>query len=192
MRAWGALVVVIIAVLTGAVAAVTPSRSSVLPVATAGGQIREQTPATPTTTPALFAADKLLAGLVRTDTASDSVSVAAAWLTPEYLQLEPAAGLYFDPQRYLLFRIAVYSPSSRMSVWDLKGMIYLRDESGKEYGTPIWMPTDSGPLWAGLAAFPAKDSRGNSVPAAGSRWIEIVIRDLHGVKERVFRWQLDR
>ncbi len=128
--------------------------------------------------------------LTRHDGAEGYARVSATWLTPEYLRLHPGS-TEFDPSRYLIFRVVVDSPDlAKMSAWDLKGMIYLREESGKEYATPQWRPIAEGARKVGMAAFPNRDGRDNPVPGPGSRYLELVIRDLAGARERVLRWDL--
>lgn len=144
----------------------------------------------PSPLPAPPPSDGLADGLTRSDVGEGGAKVLVTWLSAEYLRARPNEAAELDPERYLLFRVVADSPSLKMSAWDLKGMIYLREESGREYGTPIWRPTEEGTRKAGTAAFPRKDGRGNPVPAPGSRYFEIVIRDLVGVRERVFRWSL--
>ncbi len=193
MRAQAALLGIVVLMSIAATAAAAMWRSTSFLSASTESQVLGEgpQPVEVAAVPALIPAEGLLGGLVRTDSLGNT-PVAVAWLTPEYLRTSPQAGLNFDPQRYLLFQIALYSRDLKMSAWDLKGMIYLRDGSSKEYGSPAWIPTDHGERKAGLAAFPSRDARDKPVPARGSKSMEIVIRDLGGVKERAFRWELDR
>lgn len=140
-------------------------------------------------TPAQTASSSLLAGLARHDRREETV-VTVTWLPPWYLRMYPFDRLGVNTQASLVFEIIVESPNLTMSVWDLKGMIYMREQGGKEYGTPTWIPTEYLPRRAGIAVFPNKDARGHPVPASGSHYFEVVLRDLEGVKERVFHWDL--
>jgi hypothetical protein len=126
----------------------------------------------------------------RSDDGAGGARSTVTWITADYLRLDPAAGQGFDPQKQLIFRVVVDAPGLNMSAWDLKGMLYLREEGGKEYGTPIWVPAAGNGTLSGVAAFPRLDSRDQPVPRLGARYIEVVIRDLRQVRERVFRWPL--
>ncbi len=158
----------------------------------AGGAPTTTLVAAPAATPAPLppAMEEVRRWYVRSDDGSGGARVWATWVTADYLKLDPAAGQGFDPQKQLIFRVAVEAPGLKMSVWDLKGMLYLREEGGKEYGTPVWVPTTGSGTLNGVATFARVDSRGRPVPRAGARYIELVIRDLMGVKERALRWQL--
>ncbi len=136
--------------------------------------------------------DSMTERLTRWDPGEGGTRVSATWITPEYLQSHPDPAVEFGPWQYLVFQVRVDSPRlKRMSAWDLKGMIFLREESGMEYGTSLWRPLSDGTHKMGLIAFPRKNARDNPVPAAGSRQIEIVVRGLAGVPERVLTWPLD-
>ncbi len=129
--------------------------------------------------------------LVRSHDAPEG-TVAVVWLDRDYLRLHPEVGLGFDPQRYLIFRVFAAGPALGVSVWDLKGMIFLRDGGSMEYGSPTWMPSEDRFWKSGLAAFPSQNARGRPIPEPESRSLEIVIRGLPGPKERTFRWDLAR
>ncbi|MGE5618746.1 MAG: hypothetical protein ACM3US_05760 [Sphingomonadaceae bacterium] len=128
--------------------------------------------------------------LTRRDAGEGGARVAATWLTPDYLRAHPDEAPGLDSQLYLVFRLEVDSPTlAKMSVWDLKGMIFFREEGGREYGTPVWHPSQDGSRKVGIAAFPRTNARGNPIPDPRARYFELVVRDLAGVKERVLRWE---
>ena len=184
-----AAIVVVVSVATPAL----PRLSPWLPGSAAGAASHETARAAqpPPTTP-IAPTDSLLAGLVRTQEDQDGTRMAVTWLSPHYQRLSPATGMHFDPRLCLVFLVAVDSPSLNVSAWDLKGLIYLRDQSGKEYGSLTWIPTEDRPIRTGVAAFPTRDGRNRPVPSLDSTYMEIVIRDLLGAREWAFRWILDR
>ncbi|HEX2987041.1 MAG TPA: hypothetical protein VHS06_02595 [Chloroflexota bacterium] len=154
---------------------------------------KEATPTpvpTITPTPLPAALEGLQRQYARSDDGSSGAKVTVTWLTADYLKQDPAAGQGFDPQKQLIFRVVVDAPGSKISVWDLRGMLYLREDGGKEYGTPTWVPTAGSGTLSGVAAFSRTDARARPVPRDGARYIEFVIRDLQQVRERVFRWPL--
>lgn len=184
-----AVVVVVVSVATPALPRLSPSLPASATGSASQGVARAAQPAP---TPPITPTDSLLAGLVRTQEDQEGTRIAVTWLSPDYLRLSPATGMHFDPRLYLVFLVAVDSPSLGISAWDLKDLIYLRDQSGKEYGSPTWIPTEHRPIKVGVAAFPTRDGRNRPVPSLDSTYMEIVIRDLLGAREWAFRWILDR
>ncbi|MHB0870365.1 MAG: hypothetical protein ACYC5J_13070 [Chloroflexota bacterium] len=148
-------------------------------------------PDAPTVLPTPIPLDPQAERLTRRDGGEGGAGVSATWLTPEYLRDHPEEAPGLDPQRYLVFRVVVDSQAlANTSAWDLKGMIFLREEGGREYGTPVWRPVADGVRKVGMAAFPRRNARDNPVPSPRSRHFEMVIRDLAGVRERVLRWSV--
>lgn len=149
--------------------------------------------ATPTPVPPIpapIATDPQLQQFIRADRSDVRIPVSIVWLTPDYLQVHPEAAPGIDPSQYLVFRLVVARHDLDLSIRDLKSMVYLREDTGKEYGAPLWNPTEQGDYNVVIAAFPRKDGRDNPVPRLGARYFQIVIRDLGGVKERLYRWDL--
>jgi hypothetical protein len=62
----------------------------------------------------------------------------------------------------------------------------LRDDAGNEYRPSSWDSAPGGHHRQGTLTFPIPDSLGQGK----ARYIEMVIRDVAGVKERVLRWEL--
>lgn len=179
-----ALLAAMLLVLVTVAARTVPRRAFTAPAA------RASSAAHATAAPSPGADDPQVGQMTRSDRGEGGARVSVVWLAPEYLRGHPEAATGLDPQRYLLFRVVVDAPALEMSTWDLKSMIYLREEKGMEYGTPFWKPIEEGSRKAGIAAFPRRDAGDNPVPSLESRYFEIVIRDLAGAKERVFRWNL--
>lgn len=136
--------------------------------------------------------DPRLAGVARSLVYESGPAVTVVWLTRDYLRIRPEAGMGFDPDIHLVFRVEVDPPVPDRSAKGLGSMLYLRDGGGKEYGVPAWAPVEDPRRVVGVAAFPRRDGRGNPVPALESRFMEVVVRGLEGVAKMEFRWELDR
>lgn len=76
--------------------------------------------------------------------------------------------------------------SVELDQYKLEGIVSLRDETGREYSTPIVeSPAGSGHHRSGVLRFKDAD-----ISKAGA--IELVIKDVAGVKERVFRFEIKK
>jgi hypothetical protein len=96
-----------------------------------------------------------------------------------------------DSDKELQFRIALNTHSVDLSQFSMDKLTYLRTDKGKEYkALPGWdAPAEGSHHTTGTVRF-AKESNGKPVIGKDARYFEIVIRDLAGVKERVFKWNL--
>jgi len=84
------------------------------------------------------------------------------------------------------FEVKFDTHSAELDQYKLEGIVSLRDETGREYGTPIVeSPAGSGHHRSGVLRF--KDADISKAEA-----IELVIKDVAGVKERVFRFELQQ
>ena len=107
-----------------------------------------------------------LAGFTRTDTGG-GVTVKVTYLNPQ-----ETADARFD--------IALDTHSVNLDAYDLKALSFLRDEMGKDYQPTHVENKGSGHHRQITLVFPK--------PSAEAKKLEIVIKDMAGVKERVFRW----
>lgn len=113
------------------------------------------------------------------DRGQGGVTVKATWVTSEG---KGSANLELD--RYLAFDLAMDTHSGSLSQYDLKRLSTLRDDRGKEAPPAGWQATsDDSHHREGVLRF----ARGLE---QGSKYLELVIRDVAGVKERVLRWDL--
>ena len=72
-----------------------------------------------------------------------------------------------------------------------EGIALLRDGLGREFTpTGVEALSGSGHHRQGTLVFPAADPAGKSTGAEAAKYLELVIREVGGVKERVFRWNL--
>jgi hypothetical protein len=108
------------------------------------------------------------AGLTRTD-AAGGVTVKVTYLNPQ-----GTADARFD--------IALDTHSVNLDAYDLKALSLLRDEVGKDYQPTHVENKGSGHHRQITLVFPK--------PSAEAKKLELVIKDMAGVRERVFRWDL--
>ncbi len=106
------------------------------------------------------------AGVTRTNT-SGGVTVKVT-----YLNSQGTADARFD--------IALDTHSVNLDAYDLKDLSLLRDEVGREYQATRVENKGSGHHRQITLVFPK--------PSLDVKKLELVIRDMAGVKERVFRW----
>jgi len=106
------------------------------------------------------------AGLARTNTGG-GVTVKVTYLNPQ-----ETANARFD--------IALDTHSVNLDAYDLKALSLLRDEVGKDYQPTHVENKGSGHHRQITLVFPK--------PSAETKKLELVIKDVAGVKERVFRW----
>ncbi len=78
------------------------------------------------------------------------------------------------------FDIALDTHSVNLDAYDLKAVSLLRDEAGREYQATGVENKGSGHHRQITLVFPQ--------PSAEAKKLELVIKDMAGVKERVFRW----
>ena len=104
-------------------------------------------------------------------------SVAGGGVTAKVTFLNPKSG---DEPR---FQIVLDTHSVNVDAYDLKSLASLRDDAGKAYASTGMENKGSGHHREFTVSF-AKVS-----PEA--KRLELVIKDVAGVKERVFRWNVD-
>ncbi len=122
----------------------------------------------------LFMAGKNLAAAASQPTqtnAGGSVTVSVTYLNPEGAE---------DAR----FQVALNTHSIDLDGYDLKTLALLRDNTGKSY-QPAQVENEGGGHHRRiLMIFPK--------PSPKAKKLELVIKDLAGVKERVFHWDLSR
>lgn len=101
------------------------------------------------------------------------VSVEVTWLGP-------AAGPVFE--------VAMNTHSVDLDGYDLAKLAVLRTDKGQEVRPSRWDAPAGGHHRRGTLAFPDKAPDGGPLIGPNTAWIELVIRDVAGVPERVFRW----
>lgn len=89
----------------------------------------------------------------------------------------------------LTFSVGMNTHSVNLDGFDLGKLAVLRNDRGQEVKPQQWDAPSGGHHRSGTLTFPSKDDSGKPMVGAGTKTLEIVIRDVAGVKERVLRWQ---
>ena len=84
----------------------------------------------------------------------------------------------------LHFQVAMNTHSVELD-YDLTQLAVLRTDQGLEVKPTLWDGGRGGHHVYGVLFFPAVD-------LSKARWVEVVIRDVAGVPERRFRWELQK
>ena len=118
---------------------------------------------------------------------SDSVDAAASGLT----RTHSGGGVtvkatYLNPHSPgdVRFQVSLETHSVDLDEYDLKDLSLLRDETGKTYQSTRVDNKGSGHRGQITVIFPKVSPE--------TRWLELVIKDIAGVKERSFRWDLSK
>ncbi len=90
-------------------------------------------------------------------------------------------------------QIKLDTHSVNLDQYDLSGISRLRDDEGKEFSKPtLEKPEGEGHHKGGILAFSNKDKDGKPIVTANTKYIELIVKDVAGVAERTFRWELTR
>jgi len=87
-----------------------------------------------------------------------------------------------------VFEIVMDTHAVDLDGYDLTQLAVLRIDEGREVQPIGWDAPKSAHHRSGKLTFPALAAAGNPLIAPGTRTVELVIRDVAGVPERVFRW----
>ncbi len=86
----------------------------------------------------------------------------------------------------LIFKVTMNTHSVDLDQYDLGELAMLRDDAGYEYHPASWDSAPGGHHRRGTLAFPSPDS----LSQGKARYVEMVIRDVAGIEERVLKWEL--
>ena len=86
----------------------------------------------------------------------------------------------------LIFDVSMNTHSVDLDGYDLRELAVLRDDTGNEYHPVSWDSAAGGHHRGGTLTFPIPDS----VSQAKAKYIEMMIRDVAGIEERVLKWEL--
>lgn len=150
---------------------------------------------------------KLLLG--KTSGEENTVTVDILFTTPEFFQAFAAAqakeqGVTEDDilksykdrysfDKFLVFAVDLNTHSVDLSNLEMDKISLLRDDQGNVYSPTEWREvgdSSSSHHTSGALLFPLTDREGEPVISDKTKYIEIIIKDLAGVKERLFRWDL--
>ena len=89
----------------------------------------------------------------------------------------------------LQFKVVMDTHSVDLDSVDLAKLAVLRDDGGKEVSPERWDAPAGGHHRSGTLVFPAVVG-GGSLISPQTKFVELVLRDVAGVKERSFKWQV--
>jgi len=89
-----------------------------------------------------------------------------------------------------VFAVAMDTHAVDLDSYDLKQLAVLRIDGGREVQPIGWDAPKGGHHRSGTLTFPATATDGSALIVPGTRRLQLVIRDVAGVPERVFRWTL--
>lgn len=86
----------------------------------------------------------------------------------------------------LAFQVTMDTHSVDLDQYDLGKLVTLRDDAGNEYAPTAWLSAPGGHHREGTLKFPVPES----LTQGKARSIQLVLRDVAGVGERVLQWLL--
>ena len=96
-----------------------------------------------------------------------------------------------DTSDPLTFSVAMNTHCVNLDGVDLAKQAVLRNDRGQEVKPQRWdAPSGGRHHRSGTLTFPSKDDSGKPRVGSGTRTVELVMRDVAGVKERVLNWQV--
>ncbi|MCL5985378.1 MAG: hypothetical protein M1371_02290 [Actinobacteria bacterium] len=94
---------------------------------------------------------------------------------------------------FLVFAIDLNTHSVDLSSYKMEDISTLRDNQGNLYSPVEWRElgeSSSSHHRSGALLFSLANKEGNPVISEATRYIEVIIKDIAGVKERTFKWEL--
>jgi hypothetical protein len=139
------------------------------------------------------AKDKIVSLLTREDGGQKGVSVEVIYMTPEYLKVtnSPAGIEKYELDKNLAFKVTLDTHSGDITKYNMAKITHLRDGGGMEHQALRWEDVEkSSHHRSGIVLFSNLDVDGKPIVGDGVKSIEVVVKDIAGVKERVFKWEL--
>lgn len=91
----------------------------------------------------------------------------------------------------LIFDTSMNTHTIDLDRYQMEELSFLRDEMGRLFKALAWESAEGGGHHRfGRLKFPGKDNKGKPIIGKNDKYIEVVIRDVGGVKERVLKWEL--
>ena len=88
-----------------------------------------------------------------------------------------------------VFSVAMNTHAVDLDGYDLKQLATLRIDGGPQMQPTSWEAPKGGHHRSGTLTFPMTTANGAPLIAPGTHTVELVIRDVAGVPERVFAWR---
>lgn len=93
--------------------------------------------------------------------------------------------------RDIIFDTSMNTHTVDLDRYRMEELSFLRDERGGLFKAIAWeSPTGGGHHRSGRLKFPGKDNEGKPIIGKNDKYIEVIIKGVAGVKERVLRWEL--
>jgi len=124
----------------------------------------------------------------RTNTAPAATMSSGATQTNEGGQVSIAATLQGGGAE-TIFNVAMNTHAVDLDGYDLKQLAVLWIDGGREVQPASWEAPKGGHHRSGTLTFPATGPDGKPLIASGAHTIELMIRGVAGVPERVFAWR---
>jgi hypothetical protein len=102
----------------------------------------------------------------------------------------PIAVTWKGPAAGPVFTIAMNTHAVDLDRYDLRQLAVLRTDKGLDVQPISWDAPKGGHHRQGTLMFPAKTADGSPLIGSSTRSLELVIRDVAGVPERTFLWNL--
>jgi hypothetical protein len=101
-----------------------------------------------------------------------AVKVSAMYLTPKK-----------SPEKGTAFRLTLSTHSVNLDQYDIKKLSFARVDGGESQPAVKWTPAGAGHHLKGFLSFAEELPDGN-------HQIQLIVKNIDGVKERIFEWQL--
>lgn len=127
----------------------------------------------------------------RTDS-QGGITIKAVYATAAYFEANTRDALAgkVDPERNIVFIIALDTHSGDLSGYDFVKNAILRNDRGQQVSPIRWVATSDGSHHrSGGLLFPKADPSGRAIEEQ-AKALELVVRGLGGVAERTLRWAL--
>lgn len=89
-----------------------------------------------------------------------------------------------------VFDVIMDTHSVDLDAYDLRKQAVLRNDRGLEVRAKAWDAPEGGHHREGVLDFPEKTAGGKELIGPNTRRVELIIRDVAGVPERSFEWNL--
>lgn len=94
--------------------------------------------------------------------------------------------------KIISIQVKLDTSSDGLEEYDFVGMARLRSE-GLQFPTPLLRKDETrGHHRIGILTFQNQDQDGEPIATQGTKYIELHIRDVAGVPDRVFHWDLEK
>lgn len=89
-----------------------------------------------------------------------------------------------------IFLVALDTHAVNLDTYDLKQSVTLRVDGGQAVQAVSWDAPKGGHHRSGTLSFPSTGIDGSPLISTSTRTVELVIRDVAGIPERVLRWAI--